>query len=166
MKLVLLLALFGSTLGLLFQPLGYVDRFKDVIFEFHKSHNLLLVKNNALKDCYLVRVDSLIDNLFKTKQGRYLVEDDIYKQIQSQTDETKVNLPQITLDFGDYLAKAECRNDLIFELKFTPPQTTVIPQPTTPIPTQTMTTAQPTTPLTTQTVTALPITAVPSTTVV
>ncbi|ESO99522.1 hypothetical protein LOTGIDRAFT_158610 [Lottia gigantea] len=145
MQLFLLALFIGSSVGFLFQPTGYVARFRDVVFEYHKSHSLLLIKNNQLKDCYLVRVDSLLEKLFSTKAGRYLVEDDIYHQIQSQTDETKITLPQVTKDFGDYLAKAECRNDVIFELKFTPPKTPTTSMPTTTTTPTPSTTLSPTT---------------------
>ncbi|XP_067659077.1 uncharacterized protein [Haliotis asinina] len=77
------------------------DRIHGWSFEYHKSHDLLLVRNS--NTCYLVHVDD-IEKLLDSKDSRETFEDKILQQIKSHTGESKGGLSEIRSKYYDIRA--------------------------------------------------------------
>ncbi|XP_067659076.1 uncharacterized protein [Haliotis asinina] len=90
------------------------DRIHGWSFEYHKSHDLLLVRNS--NTCYLVHVDDDIEKLLDSKNSRETFEDKIYQQITSHTGESKGDLSEIRSKYHDIRAVAECFRHTVYDL--------------------------------------------------
>ncbi|XP_046553343.1 uncharacterized protein LOC124262820 [Haliotis rubra] len=90
------------------------DRIHGWSFEFHKTHDLLLVRSSNA--CYLIHVDNDIEKLLDSKDSREKYEDQIYQQIQAHTGESKSSLSELRTKYHDIRSVAECFRHSVYDL--------------------------------------------------
>ncbi|XP_071109387.1 uncharacterized protein [Haliotis cracherodii] len=94
------------------------DRIHGWSFEYHRTHDLMLVRN--ADSCYLVSVNSDTEKLLQHKDSREKLEDEVYQQIKSHTGESKGSLSEIRSKYHDIRAVAECFRHTVYDLTITP----------------------------------------------
>ncbi|XP_067659448.1 uncharacterized protein [Haliotis asinina] len=90
------------------------DRIHGWSFEYHKTHDVLLVRNSNA--CYLVPVDDSIEKQLDSKDSRETFEDKIYQQIKSHTGESKGSISELRTKYHDIRGVAECFRHAVYDL--------------------------------------------------
>ncbi|XP_071109377.1 uncharacterized protein [Haliotis cracherodii] len=108
MQLLALPAVFVCASAFIFTSTTVNEIYQGYHFEEHSSHRLLLIRDQL--NCYLVRMDDVLEQALLVPMTRRAVEDEVIAKINSNTDVTDVGKDDIKHDFHDYLAAAQCAN--------------------------------------------------------
>ncbi|XP_041378550.1 uncharacterized protein LOC121390715 [Gigantopelta aegis] len=97
-------------------PVGYLGQKDGHIFELHKSHHLLLVRDRG--SCYFIRAtNSLTSRL--TNDGQVLqIQDDILKQIRHHVGIERAGLVTISQEYTDAMATSECVGRQLYLMRY------------------------------------------------